>query len=132
MFQHSRTVLVGIAALLLVAGCRDSSTNRFVPSSASARQALEATLNAWKEGKPMSRIEGNPIIDPVDFQWQAGQKLTSFEITGEDTNSEGHRRFDVALTMQQPAGVVKTRYIVLGQNPVSVFREEDYQKLSGQ
>jgi hypothetical protein len=124
--------IFAVGSLLFVTACQDKSTSRFVPPSASARQALETALNAWKSGQPMTRIEGKPLIDPVDSNWQAGQKLASFEISSEDTNPEGHRRINVKLTMQQPAGTVNAKYVVLGDNPISVFREEDYQKLSGQ
>ena len=118
--------------LLLAAGCSAASTDRFVPKTAAARQALEAALKAWKDGQPAARIEShNPPIEVVDSKWRAGRKLASYEITGEDTNLEGHRRFTVKLTMQKPAGTQEARFIVLGQDPLWVYREEDYKRLSG-
>lgn len=123
-------IVAGI--LLFIAGCTDKSTNRFVTPSGSAKQALETALNAWKAGRPAGAIDGTPQIEAYDRRWQAGDKLAGFEITGEDVNAEGHRRFNVKLTMRQPAGVVETKYVVLGENPISVHREEDYLKLSGQ
>jgi hypothetical protein len=128
---HRPAALLAVG-LLALAGCGPSGTARFVPNQTSAREALEAALNAWKGGQPVGRVEGHsPAIEVVDSRRQAGQKLSAFEITGEDTTPEGHRRFTVKLTLQQPAGTQEARYVVFGQDPLWVQREEDYQKLSG-
>jgi hypothetical protein len=123
-----------LAALLLIplAGCGAKSTDHYVPGSGSAREALETALGAWKGGQPVGRIDGHaPPIVAVDSRWQAGDKLSAYEITGEDATPEGHRRFSVRLTMQKPAGTMETHFVVLGNDPLWVYREDDYKKLSG-
>src|ERR1700722_11672080 len=121
-----------LAAASLLVGCQSSSdTGRFVPSQSSARQALETALDSWKTGQAPGHIEDHkPPIEVVDSKWKDGQKLSGYEITGEETNSEGHHRFAVKLTVN-PGGAVQAHYVVFGQNPLWVYREEDYAKLSG-
>ena len=41
------------------------------------------------------------------------------------------RWFTVRLTMQKPAGDVTVRYVVFGNSPLYVYREQDYKKTSG-
>jgi hypothetical protein len=122
-----------LAALLLIplAGCRSTSTDRYVPESERAREVLTAALDAWKSGKPVGHVDHAPSIEVVDSRWRAGDKLSGYEISGEDTTPEGHRRFSVKLTMQQPAGTQEARFVVFGIDPLWVYREEDYKKLSG-
>ncbi len=122
-----------LTALVLIplAGCRSSSTDRYVPESARAREVLTAALDAWKSGQPAGRVEHAPPIEVVDSRWKSGEKLSSYEISGEDTTAEGHRRFSVKLTLQQPQGTQDAKFIVLGLDPLWVYREEDYKKLSG-
>lgn len=130
-YRAAAVLLIG--AIVSLAGCsRSSSTERFVPNTDSARQALQSALNAWKGGQPAGRVDGFSVpIEVVDSKWQEGQKIEGFEILSEDTNAEGHRRFNVKLTMSKGSAVVETRFVVLGQNPLWVYREEDYLKLSG-
>jgi hypothetical protein len=123
-----------LAALLLIplAGCRPRNAAQYVPQSADAREALETVLNAWKKGEPAGSIKGHkPPIDVVDSKRKPGEKLTAYEITGEDATSEGHHRFAVKLTLQ-PGGTQEDHYVVLGLDPLWVYREDDYKKLSGQ
>lgn len=117
---------------LLSVGCnRNPKKEDFVPNEGSARAALEAALSAWKSGQPPGRIEGQtPPVEVFDFKWTGGQKITGFAIGSEDTNAEGHRRFNVTLTLST-GEKQEARYVVLGKNTLSVYREEDYQKLSG-
>jgi hypothetical protein len=121
-----------LAAILLLSGCNTPTTDRYVPKQAAARHALEATLDAWKAGKPHERIAGHsPPIDILVSRWRSGAKLTAYTITGEDRTEEGHNRFTVKLTLASPEATQEARFIVLGQDPLWVYGEEDYKKVSG-
>ncbi len=123
-----------LAALLLIslAGCRSRSPGSFVPGEAAAREALEAYLSAWKNGEPAGRVKGHtPPIDVIDSRRKPGDKLTAYEIGAEDATPEGHHRYAVKLTLQ-PGGAQEDHYVVLGIDPLWVYREDDYKKLSGQ
>ena len=118
--------------LVAVAGCADRSYDRYVPSEDRARQALEASLNAWRDGKKPGTVEGAPVpVQAVDSQWLYGQKITNYEILAEEPN-EGPRVFSVRLTLQKPAGKqVTTRYFIVGKEPLWVYREDDYKAPAG-
>ena len=131
------THLYRLLALLLVlsaAGCSGggSRVEDFTPAEANARKALEAALNHWQGGGQPGTVPGTtPVVEVTDSKWKSGQKLKSFEITGEEPSSgPGPRFFKVKLT--PPTGAaVETKYAVLGIDPLLVYRDEDYQKLSG-
>jgi hypothetical protein len=122
-------------ALLLVAstGCSvGHSHSDYLPAEDKARQALETTLTAWQNGQKIGRIDAvSPPIEPVDNKWQAGQKLQGYEILQAETPDEGPSRFLVRLTMKTPPGKQEVRYVVVGIDPLWVYREEDYRKVSG-
>jgi hypothetical protein len=96
------------------------------PAPDRARAALEASLNAWREGKRPGNIAGtDPPVQAVDNDWTNGRKLTAFEILREQP-SESDKRFVVKLTHAAPAATAEAVYVVLGASPIAVFREEDY------
>ena len=130
--RRSQLVCLALGALLVVsAGCSNGSYNKYIPSDDKARQALEAALNAWQQGKKPGPIEGAPLaVEAVDSRWQAGQVLRSFEVLSEE-KSEGPRIFSVRLTLQKPAKQQTVRYIVLGKDPLWVYREDDYKAPAG-
>lgn len=126
-----RSMVGHFLLLVLVAGCNRASTEKYVPASASARAALETALNAWQKGeKPGQVAAGPPAVQAVDSKWQAGQKLASFEVLQEEPG-EGPRWFTVKLKMQSPPGEQTVKYVVFGNDPLWVYREEDHKKLSG-
>lgn len=132
-----RTWLVGIAFGGLFAtavGCSGGGgrVEDFTPPEANARKALEAALNHWQAGgQPGAVPDTKPVVEVTDSRWKAGQKLKAFEITGEEPPAgAGPRFFTVRLT--PPSGsAVETKYAVFGIDPLLVYRDEDYQKLSG-
>jgi hypothetical protein len=138
---HSNALLaglVGMCVVLGVAGCSSSPSGEghLIPSEATARKALEAALTAWREGQPAGKVEGGPAtVQAVDFQWQAGQKIDSYEILANEP-TDGPQWFDVQLTYKNSGGLQvtqqqKVRYAVLGKDPLWVYRSEDYTKLTG-
>jgi hypothetical protein len=123
--QTRRRPALGAALVILfvVPSCGGPNMN---PPADRARAALEAALNAWREGKRPGNIEGtDPPVQAVDNDWTNGRKLTAFEIL-RDQPSELDKRFVVKLTYAAPAAVTEAVYIVLGVSPIAVFREEDY------
>lgn len=117
------------AAALVLCGCgrADRSELDILPSTDKARDALETSLAAWKNGTKMADVKGDTVgIQVSDRMWMKGKKLAAYEIlAAEDT--PGPRWFSVKLTMvgAQPQTV---RYAVLGIDPLWVYREEDYKQ----
>jgi len=121
---HRRLIIgTALAILLTVPACGRPSMN---PSADRARTALEASLNAWREGKRPGNIDGtNPPVQAIDNDWTNGRKLTTFEILREQP-SESDKRFIVKLAYAAPIAETEAVYVVLGASPIAVFREEDY------
>ncbi|MDE2508096.1 MAG: hypothetical protein KGM43_12850 [Planctomycetota bacterium] len=109
-------------------GCGESGGGA-LPASDIAKAALEQSLNAWKTGgKPGAIGDGKPAITVVDTPWQNGQMLESFEILN-DEEGETERTFLVRLSQGKPPVAHEVRYRVIGNDPVMVYRDEDYQTL---
>jgi hypothetical protein len=121
--------------LASVVGCGSGNKgfDRFIPDETVARKALETALDSWQGGKRPGKITTDAAaIEAMDSKWQAGQQLASYQIVKEEpSNGQGPRWFQVRLTMRKPAGEVTARYVVLGKDPLWVYREEDYKKTSG-
>lgn len=130
--HRSFALLLALAGLSAVGCGGGGKVEDFTPAEANARKALEAALTHWQNGGQSGTIpDTKPVVEVTDSKWKGGQKLKSFEITGEEPSAGvGPRIFAVRLT--PPSGaVVETKYAVLGIDPLLVYRDEDYQKLSG-
>lgn len=126
-------LLVVAVPLLAAAGCSSGKqVSDFTPPEANARKALEAALNHWKGGGQPGDVPGtSPLVQVTDSKWKAGQQLTAYEITGEEpVAGAGPRMFKVRLTPGK-GEPVDTKYAVIGIDPLLVYRDEDFQKLSG-
>lgn len=114
------------ALIALAAGCGGASNAHVVPPEATARQSLEAALDAWKSGKPPGLIAGtSPEVHVIDRAWEKGQKLGGYQVLKENP-SEADKRFSVELALADASGKKEVTYVVLGRGPVWVFREDDY------
>jgi hypothetical protein len=114
----------------LLCGC-GRSNSEFHPRIESAREALEAALEAWRNGEPHQTITSTePSIDLFDARRQSGERLSSFEIL-EELPDEGPKQFLVKLKLEGATAPEETKYIVLGKDPLLVFREEDYHQPAG-
>ena len=124
-------ILVG-CLLAVGIGC-SKSNDRFIPSETRAREALEAALTAWRDGKKPGQIEGTPIpTQAVDSQWQKGKILTAYEIGGQEPGvGDGPPVFSVKLTMEGVGEPILVRYYVVGKDPLWVYREDDYNAPAG-
>jgi hypothetical protein len=126
--------LIGLACgvLLAVCGCaRNQSGNRYIPSEEKARQALEMALTAWRDGAVSDGrpVPGLPAIQVADTHRREGQQLRTYEILGAVPAEGGHRCFVVRLLLDNPTEQQKARFVVLGIDPLWVFRQEDWDRL---
>src|SRR5262245_14979801 len=133
--RYFRWCLAAVCSALTVVsnGCgpRDS-TSRYTPSSGTAREALDKALAAWQRNdNPDQDVAGaKSAIRMVDGARQGGQKLTGYEITSE-TPAESPARFSVRLHLENPTRELEANYVVVGNDPIWVFREEEYTRQQG-
>ena len=123
---------LGWAALLLVAGCagRGPRAEDFVPPEDAARAALDAALAAWARGELKTPVPGtSPGVEVADGLRAKGRLLLKYEILG-PVPADAPRCFAVRLTLGNPAEERRERYVVLGLDPVWVWRYEDYVMLT--
>ena len=119
-----------VMTALTAAGCGGSPEAKYLPDSSAARSALELVLNAWKDGKPFGSNKLNDIpVETFDARWRDGGKLESFEILGEET-VEGRPTFKVRIQIQK-AQPIEDVFLVVGNNPLMVFRKQDFDKAGG-
>ncbi len=117
-----------LSTALTVGGCGKKAPD-YTPSVESAEAAVRRGLDAWKEGQPSGEVPGtNPTICITDIGRKPGQTLESYQILGEIHGSTG-RTIAVTLSLANPSEEVKARYIVVGIDPLLVFRQEDYDLL---
>lgn len=124
--------LIMVGLFVCGAGCGASQDHgKFIPKEADARAALQAALDSWQQGqKPGTITVGSTTIEVVDAKWRAGQKLARYEIVTEEPG-DGPRWFSVKLSLQKPVAELVVRYVVVGNAPLWVYREEDYKKMTG-
>ena len=124
---------LGWAALLAVAvGCseRGPRAEEFVPAEAVARAALDASLRAWMQGEASSPVVGaDPPVEVADGLRTKGRTLVRYEILG-PVPADAPRCFAVRLTLGNPTQELRERYVVLGLNPLWVWRHDDYVMLT--
>jgi hypothetical protein len=121
--------LAAPVAVFCICGCGSNRAARYVPDAAVARQALAAALTAWKEeGGTSFRLEDETAVEVVDRYRRPGQVLSEFNILGE-VAGDGGRWFEVELRLANPRQTEQARYIVVGIDPLWVFRQTDYEML---
>jgi hypothetical protein len=123
--------LAAATVLILALGCADRTDHsRYYPPDEKARAALEAGLIAWQQGSLTNEVPGtkDPVVMWIDNQRPPGQRLKTFEVLSLAPGN-GPRVFTVRLVAESPAAEVKSRYVVVGLDPMWVFRQEDYDML---
>ena len=117
--------------MLLIAtsnGCYRATPN-FVPAKELANTALSRALEAWRQGGTAGEIVGSkPMIFVTDSNRKESQKLINFRILGETPGLSG-RTYAVELELAHPSERLKAEYIVVGIDPLWIFRREDYELL---
>jgi hypothetical protein len=130
MHRHRQVICLAMAGFC--AGCarEPDPVQRYVPPPELARAAVDAVLSDWQEGRSLGSIDRLVVkIQVSDNQRRKGQKLEEFEILGE-VPSATPRCFAVRLRFSQPEAEEKVRYVVVGIDPLWVFRQEDIDMLS--
>lgn len=111
------------------------SVSRYQPTGTKAKAALMAALDDWKSGreKPGAIETSKPIVQVQDQVWDSGRKLKEYQIGDETAVAGEPTRFKVKLTFNggDPAQE-DAEYVVFGNDPLHVFRDKDYQKMTGQ
>lgn len=128
MNRARRLTLAGLAALLAAgAACsRRSRTEDFVPTQDAARAALEAYLKAWARGDTAQAVpDASPPVMAVDDLRGRGRTLKAYTILG-PVPADAPTCFAVQLTLGNPAAEVRERYVVVGLDPLWVWRYDDY------
>ena len=130
-FTMRSSVVAAFVSTCLLAGCKQTGEEKYTPSEANARQALETALTQWRDGqaKPAQFPFGKVKVEVAVQAWADGQKLDAFEIVGDEANTSGPRVFTVK--MQTPKGEQTVKYFVVGIDPLWIYGEADYKKLSG-
>lgn len=122
---------VGLLTILVIlTGCGSTGTERYIPSASAAKEALQTALTTWKSGTAHGPITSSkPSINVFDARWQAGKKLESFEILEEVTGQE-QPQFRVKLQVQGQKEETLV-YLIVGLDPLLIFRDVDYRKTTG-
>lgn len=132
-----RMCLAGWASMLLAGavtlgggGCgSDAPTSRYVPAAVDAESALQTALRAWEEGTAPGPVPNtSPVIHVTDSFRRSGERLEQFRILGE-VPGDTPRCFAVELRFDPPRQE-KARYVIVGIDPLWVFRLEDYQLIA--
>jgi len=122
-----------LTAIALSAGCGrqpSAALKKFIPPSQQAREAVAAVLEDWQSAKVPGPIDRLAVkVQIIDRQRKEGQSLSDFEILGE-VPEEGVRCFAVRLKLCDPDAEFKARFVVVGIDPLWVFRQEDYDLLN--
>ena len=109
-------------------GCHDRAAD-FTPSRERAEAAMIKAMDAWQAGQPAGELpESKPLIHVTDNHHQRQRGLDEYRILGEKVTRSG-RAYIVELTLKSPEEKVKTEYVVVGIDPLWVFRREDYDLL---
>lgn len=123
-------MLICGATIGALAACGGNPQARYKPAPTTAREAIDTALSAWKSGAPYAPIkDGKPEINVFDARWQSGKKLESYEILEEVPDQE-HPQFKVRIKLVGKPEEVD-QYLVVGIDPLLVFRDSDYKRASG-
>ena len=127
-------ILTDFAFSILVfsaAGCGGSGEARYIPSEETGKDALTAALQAWQDGQPHGVVKSGEVpIDTYDARWQAGAKLERFEVVRSEM-LDSHKAFIVKMKLVDEPEEQEDTYLVIGKDPLMVFRKQDYNKASG-
>jgi hypothetical protein len=133
MSDIHRSSLSWLVITALAAGCGDAqrgSADIAAPGIESSKAALVASLDAWKADRRTTGVlmGSKPSIGVVDAL-RAERPLLAYEVIGPLMVVEKARPFAVRLVLGAPHETVTARYLVLGQDPLWVFRQEDFERM---
>ena len=129
--DNKRTLGLALIALSFL-GCAPTHRGfeRFNPPPGPAREALVAVLNAWRDGQsPETGVGPKGDVHVVDKGRKSGQRLIGYEILGEVSVEKG-RGYAVRLTLKEPDETTVVRFLVIGESPLWVWRQEDFEMMA--
>ena len=133
MQHHLVRFLIAIALstfFFSAAGCESSGEAKYIPSEDIAKKALNAALKAWQDGQAHGTVKTFAVpVDTYDARWQAGKTLEKFEVVRSEA-LDNHKAFIVKMKLTDEDEEEVT-YLVVGNDPLMVFRKQDYDKASG-
>ena len=105
------------------------ANERYTPTEQSSRAALVQALDQWKSDEAAAFIKGKPSVQIVDTGRQQGQRLVAYDIISDESLDVG-RRYHVKVKLDNPNAEQTLQYVVVGIDPLLVFRQEDYDMLA--
>jgi hypothetical protein len=128
-----RSLLVWLVVASLAAGCGGAPAGPpdfEAPGLEPSKAALATSLDAWKADRRETGvlIGSKPAIGVVDAA-RADRPLLDYEIVGPLMVAGKVRPFAVQLVLGDPREAVAARYVVMGRDPLWVFREEDFERM---
>ena len=128
-WNTARLAMLSCSALLLFAGSGCGQGSAAAPSAEAARAALDGALKAWRDGGKPGELPGTePPVVVHDTPWSQGAGLASYEILREEAGAGVEKLFTVRLSLKKPERTEEVQYHVLGNGPLMVFRDQDYQR----
>ena len=118
-----------VASAIFTSGCAgEVSRPAHSLSVEAAKDALVLSLRAWKSGQRETGefLSSKPSVGVVDTLRRL-RPLIDYEVIGSLGSMENVRPFAVRLVLDAPSETITTRYLVVGQDPIWVFRQEDYE-----
>jgi hypothetical protein len=132
-YRARRTALGWLAVASLAAGCETAPQgppDLGPPGLEPSKAALVASLDAWKADRRETGvlIGSKPAIGIADAA-RTYRPLVDYEVVGPLMVIGKTRPFAVRLVLGEPRESVSTRYLVMGQDPLWVFRQEDFDRM---
>lgn len=129
---HLNPLGVIVLSTSLAIGCGEAPDTNItpLPDAPAARKAIEAAMENWKAARPTGQIDpGPPRIQVNDSFRKKDQTVERYEILGQTTR-ERSITFVLRVTFSNPDEVQYVRFVLLGVDPIIVFRQEDYDLMS--
>ena len=117
------TVLV--LTLVMALGCKRMAQQS---EPEQARETLRRALDAWQQGESQDALQKQSSITAVDPHWQAGVRLTQYEIIGDGQSSGFDWQCQVRLSLQDNGGKssqAKATYSISTATVKVIVRSED-------
>ncbi|MFM8723826.1 MAG: hypothetical protein ACKON9_01735 [Planctomycetaceae bacterium] len=105
------------------------SDEQFIPEDFVCQVALRQAFDAWLAGAAAGPVSGTvPLVHVTDSSRVSQRPLLAYEILGR-VPGNAPSCFAVRLQLDQPPEERRERFVVIGIDPLWVFRHEDYDLL---